>query len=140
MTHDDEHLRHIRVLESQVEGNREVVAALREVENNLMVRIDDSASETVALVETAFIQIDELRGILHRLEDKIDALALSLNGDHSDGAVRSAQAARSPDHAIPSSEIGPSVRPTSYVGVAGLSGSPSPIRSTSITACLHRNR
>jgi hypothetical protein len=35
----------------------------------------------------ALTQIDELRGILHRLEGKIDALALSLNGD---GAVRSA--------------------------------------------------
>jgi hypothetical protein len=34
MPRDDEHLRHIRVLESQVEGNREVVAALREIEEN----------------------------------------------------------------------------------------------------------
>jgi hypothetical protein len=95
---DNEHLlRHIRVLESQVEGNREVTAALRELEENLIVRIDDSASETTALVEIAFTRIEELRGILHRLEGKIDALALSLNGDHSDhsdGAVRSAQAAR----------------------------------------------
>jgi hypothetical protein len=86
-----EHLRHIRVLESQVEGNREVVAALRELEENLIVRIDDSTEETMALVETAFARIDELRGILHRLEDKIDALALSLN---SDGAVRSAPPAK----------------------------------------------
>jgi hypothetical protein len=81
MPRDEEHLRHIRVLESQVEGNREVVAALREIEENLIVRIDDSTEETMTLVETAFTRIDELRGILHRLEDKIDALALSLNGD-----------------------------------------------------------
>jgi hypothetical protein len=111
MTHDDEHLlRHIRVLEAQVEGNREVAAALRELEENLVVRIDDSTEETVAMVETALTQIEELRGILHRLENKIDALALSLNADHSDGAVRSAQAARSPGHTIPSSEIGSSIR------------------------------
>ena len=56
---DNEHLlRHIRVLESQVEGNKEVVAALREIEENLIVRIDDSASETSALVEMALTQID----------------------------------------------------------------------------------
>jgi hypothetical protein len=73
----DEHLRHIGVLESQVEGNRE---SLRELEENLVVRIDDSASETTALVEMALSQIEELREILHRLEGKIDALALSLNG------------------------------------------------------------
>ena len=83
----DEHLRHIRVLESQVEGNREVAAALRELEENLVVRIDDSTEETMAMVETALTQIDELRGILHRLEDKIDALAaLSLN--HSAQSLR----------------------------------------------------
>jgi hypothetical protein len=65
MTHDDEHLhRHIRVLESQVEGNREVIAALREIEENLVVRIDDSTEETTALVEMAFTRIDELREIL----------------------------------------------------------------------------
>jgi hypothetical protein len=58
MPRDDEHLRHIRVPESQVEGNREVVAALREIEENLIVRIDDSASETSALVEMALTQID----------------------------------------------------------------------------------
>ena len=110
MTDALEHLRHIRVLESQVEGNREVTAALREIEENLVVRIDDSASETAALVEISLTRIEELRGILHRLEDKIDALALSLNRDHSDGAVRSAQAVRSPSHTIPSSEIGPSIR------------------------------
>jgi hypothetical protein len=34
------------------------------------------------------------------LENKIDALALSLNGDHGDQAVRS------PGHTIPSSETG----------------------------------
>jgi hypothetical protein len=107
-----EHLRHIRVLESQVEGNREITAALRELEENLVVRIDDSASETTALVEMALSRIEELREILHRLEGKIDALALSLNGAHpSDGAVRSAQAVRSPSHTIPSSETGPSIRP-----------------------------
>jgi hypothetical protein len=88
---DDEQLlrRHIRVLEAQVEGNREVVAAaLRETEENLIVRIDDSTEETTALVEMAFTRIDELREILHRLEGKIDALAttLSLNrDDHSHG-------------------------------------------------------
>jgi hypothetical protein len=98
----DEHLRHIRVLESQIEGNREVTAALRELEENLVVRIDDSAGETAALVETALTRIEELRGILHRLEGKIDALALSLNS--GDGAVRSAQAVRSPSHTIPSSD------------------------------------
>jgi hypothetical protein len=74
-----EHLRHIRVLEAQVESNREVVAALREVEENLIVRIDDSAEETTALAEIALTRIDELRGILHRLEGKLDTLALSLN-------------------------------------------------------------
>ena len=106
MTHDDEHLlRHIRVLEAQVEGNREVAAALRELEENLVVRIDDSTEETVAMVETALTQIEELRGILHRLENKIDALALSLNGNHSDGAVR-----RSPGPATSPSEIGNSIR------------------------------
>ena len=110
---NDEHqLRHIRVLESQVEGNREVAAALRELEENLIVRIDDSTEETTALVETALTRIEELRGILHRLERKIDALALSLNGDHgdhSDGAVRSAQAARrSPSHATSHPETGSS--------------------------------
>jgi hypothetical protein len=41
----DEHLRHIRVLEAQIEGNREVVAALREIEGNLIARIDDSAGQ-----------------------------------------------------------------------------------------------
>jgi hypothetical protein len=91
MPRDDEHQlrRHIRVLESQIEGNREVVAALREIEENLIVRIDDSVEETTALVETAFARIDELRGILHRLERKIDALAtLSLNGDLDSAALR----------------------------------------------------
>jgi hypothetical protein len=89
MTHDDEHLRHIRVLQAQVEGNREVVAALRELEENLIVRIDDSAEETVAMVEIALTRIDELRGILHRLEGKVDALAkLSLNGDLDRAARR----------------------------------------------------
>jgi hypothetical protein len=57
----DEQLRHIRVLESQVEGNKEVVAALRELEENLVARIDDSADETTGLVETALSQIEELR-------------------------------------------------------------------------------
>jgi hypothetical protein len=89
--------RHIRVLESQVEGNKEVVAALRELEENLVVRIDDSTEETTALVEMALARIEELRGILHRLENKIDTLALSLN---SDGALRS------PDHATSHPEIG----------------------------------
>jgi hypothetical protein len=85
---DTEHLRqHIKVLESQVEGNKDVVAALREIEESLIVRIDDSTEETTALVETALTRIDELRGILHRLEDKIDALAaLSLN--HSAQSLR----------------------------------------------------
>jgi hypothetical protein len=84
---DDEHLRrHVQVLEAQVEGNREVVAALRELEDRLTARIDDSTEETTALVETALSRIEELHGILHRLEDKIDALATlsSLNrGDHA---------------------------------------------------------
>jgi hypothetical protein len=91
----DERLQRIRVLEAQVEGNREVVAALREIEENLMVRIDDSTEETTALVETAFARIEELRGILHRLENKIDALALSLNSGLDSGrAARSAQSAQ----------------------------------------------
>jgi hypothetical protein len=81
----DELLWHIRVLESQVEGNRDVVAALREIEENLMVRIDDSTEETTALVETALSRIDELRESIHRLEGKIDR---SSNG-----------AARFPEHA-----------------------------------------
>jgi hypothetical protein len=83
---DNEHLlRHIRVLESQVEGNKEVVAALRDLRDDLAARIDDSIDETTALAEMALTQIDELREILHRLEGKIDALAtLSLNGDHND--------------------------------------------------------
>jgi uncharacterized coiled-coil DUF342 family protein len=79
MTDTLEHLRRVRVLESQVEGNREVVAALRELEENLTARIDDSAEETTALVETALVRIDELHKILHRLENKIDALANSLD-------------------------------------------------------------
>jgi hypothetical protein len=100
---NDEHLlRHIRVLEAQVEGNREVVVALREIEENLIARIDDSTEETMTLVETAFTRIEELRGILHRLESKIDALALSLNGDHNDHSDHSDRsdgaARRSPDH------------------------------------------
>ena len=49
---------------------------MREIEESLIVRIDDSTEETVALVETALTRIEELRGILHRLEGKIDALAL----------------------------------------------------------------
>ena len=82
---------------------------LREIEESLIVRIDDSTEETVALVETALTRIEELRGILHRLEGKIDALALSLNGGlDSDRAARSAQAARSPGHATSHPETGPS--------------------------------
>jgi hypothetical protein len=73
-----EHLRHVRVLESQVEGNKEVVAALRELEENLVARIDDSAEETTALAEIALTRIEELREILLRLEHKIDALATRL--------------------------------------------------------------
>jgi hypothetical protein len=80
---NDERLRHIRVLESQLEGNKEVVAALREIEENLVVRIDDSTGETTELAEIALTRIDELREILHRLEGKIDALALSLHGDRA---------------------------------------------------------
>jgi hypothetical protein len=79
----DERLQRIRVLEAQVEGNREVTAALREIEANLIVRIDDSTEETTALVETALTRIDELRGILHRLEGKINALALSLDNNQA---------------------------------------------------------
>ena len=79
----EEHLRHIRVLESQIENNKEVAATLRDLEENLVVRIDESACETTALVETALTRIEELRGILHRLESKIDALALSLNRDQA---------------------------------------------------------
>jgi hypothetical protein len=78
---DDEYLRHIRVLEAQVEGNKEVIAALCEIEDNLIVRIDDSTEETTALVEMALARIDELHGILHRLERKIDALASTLSLD-----------------------------------------------------------
>ena len=85
---DDEHLRHIRVLESQVQANKEVVAALRDLRDDLAARIDDSAEETMALAEMALTRIEDLHGILHRLEDKIDALALSLNGDHSDITTR----------------------------------------------------
>jgi hypothetical protein len=48
---------------TEVEGNKEVVAALREFEENLVVRIDDSTEETITLVETAFTRIDEPRGI-----------------------------------------------------------------------------
>jgi hypothetical protein len=84
-----EHLRRIRVLESQVEGNKAVVAALRELEENLIVRIDDSAGETTALAEMALTRIDELREILHRLEGKIDTLANSLD---SSQAARSSNA------------------------------------------------
>jgi hypothetical protein len=106
---DDEHQRHIRVLETRVEGNREVAAALRELEENLIVRIDDSTEETMTLVEMALTRIEELRGILHRLEGKIDALAVSLNGGlDSDRAARSAQAVRSPGHANSHPEAGPS--------------------------------
>jgi predicted RNase H-like nuclease (RuvC/YqgF family) len=100
-----EQLRHIRVLESQVEGNKEIIAALRDLRDDLAARIDDSTEETTALAEMALTRIDELREILHRLESKIDALANSLNGD---GAVRSAQAVRLPEHTTSSSEIGPS--------------------------------
>jgi hypothetical protein len=77
MTDALEHLRHIRVLEAQVENNKDVVAALREIEENLIVRIDDSTGETAALVETALTRIGELREAVHRLERKIDALAIS---------------------------------------------------------------
>ena len=42
MTDAAELLQHIRVLESQAENNKEVVAALRELEENLIVRIDDA--------------------------------------------------------------------------------------------------
>jgi hypothetical protein len=126
---DEQLRRHIRVLESQVEGNKEVVAALRELEENLVVRIDDSASETSAMVEIALTRIDELRGILHRLEDKIDALAsLSLNGDHSD---HSDGAARSPGYATPSSssETGPSCAEHVFVMVQGK------LKGNEITEC-----
>jgi hypothetical protein len=68
-------------LESQVEGNKEVVAALRE--ENLIIRIDDSTGEITALAEIALTRIDELREILHRLEGKIDALTASLNSDRA---------------------------------------------------------
>jgi hypothetical protein len=50
----------------------------------------------MAMVETALTQIDELRGILHRLEGKIDALANSLNRDQG-SAVVSRAIARSYD-------------------------------------------
>jgi hypothetical protein len=75
----DEHLRHIRVLEAQVEGNKEIVAALREIEDNLTARIDDSTEETTGLVETALTRIDELRESLQRLERKVDTLVLERN-------------------------------------------------------------
>ena len=90
----EEHLRHIRVLESQIENNKEVAATLRDLEENLVVRIDESACETTALVETALTRIEELRGILHRLESKIDALVLSLSSDQA--ARRSPGYATSP--------------------------------------------
>jgi hypothetical protein len=63
----DERLRHIQVLESQIESNKEVVAALRELEENLVVRIDESTGEATALAEMALARIEELREILHRL-------------------------------------------------------------------------
>ena len=94
----EEHLRHIRVLESQIENNKEVAATLRDLEENLVVRIDESACETTALVETALTRIEELRGILHRLESKIDALVLLLSSDQA--------ARRSPGYATSPSEIG----------------------------------
>jgi hypothetical protein len=77
----DEHLQRIRVLEAQVEGNREVVAALHELDANLIAQIDDSAEETMGLVETALSRIDELRENIHRMERKVDALEISLNRD-----------------------------------------------------------
>jgi hypothetical protein len=83
MTDALEHLRHIRVLESQVEGNREVTAALRELEANLAARIDDVADETSGLVEAVLTGIEALRESLHRLERKIDALALERNRDRA---------------------------------------------------------
>jgi len=76
---NDEQLRHIRVLESQVEDNKEVAAALRELEAKLAARIDDVADETTGLVETALSQIEALRESLHRLERKLDTLAISCN-------------------------------------------------------------
>ena len=75
---DDEHLRqHIRVLEAQVEGNKEIVAALHEFEENLVVRVNDIADETSGLVENVLTGIEALRESLHRLERKVDALANS---------------------------------------------------------------
>jgi septation ring formation regulator EzrA len=75
----DEHLQRIRVLEAQVEGNREVVAALHELEANLIAQIDDSAEETMGLVENVLTGMEALRESLHRLERKLDALATSCN-------------------------------------------------------------
>jgi len=69
-----EHLRHIRVLESQVEGNKEIVAALRDLRDDLAARIDDIADETTGLVENVLTGIEALREAIQRLESKIDAL------------------------------------------------------------------
>jgi hypothetical protein len=82
----DERLRRIQVLESQVEGNKEVVAALRELEENDVVRIDESTGGTTALVEIALTRIEELREIIHGMEGRIDALAISLNRFARSGA------------------------------------------------------
>jgi hypothetical protein len=69
MTDTTNLLRHIRVLESQVEGNREVAAALRELEENLIVRIDEASEELEARL-----------GLLEqRVEERFDALDARLS-------------------------------------------------------------
>jgi hypothetical protein len=78
-----EYLRHIRVLEAQVEGNKEVVAALRELEGNLVARIDDVADETSGMVETVLTGIEALRESLQRLERKLDVLVLEYHRDRA---------------------------------------------------------
>jgi hypothetical protein len=78
-----EYLRHIRVLEAQVEGNKEVVAALRELEGNLVARIDDVADETSGMVETVLTGIEALRECLQRLERKLDVLVLEYHRDRA---------------------------------------------------------
>ena len=56
---------------------------MRDLRDDLAARIDDSTEETTALAEMALTRIDELREILRRLEDKIDALANSLYRDQA---------------------------------------------------------
>src|SRR6516164_2015857 len=87
-------LQHVKVLEAQVERDADLDRRLEELAARLELRIAEAPEELEArlglLEQRVEERFDELRGILHRMESKIDALALSLNGDHhSDGATRS---------------------------------------------------